>query len=67
MAAIERLLEYFESSERTHLRIAPEDIAEETVGHFAFFRSEYQDRLWPIALAWLQHAELKQGTPGRRI
>lgn len=67
VAAIERLLEYFESSERTHLRIAPEDIAEETVGHFAFFRSEYQNRLWPIALAWLQHAELKQGTPGRRI
>jgi predicted alpha/beta hydrolase len=53
--AIERLLSYFASSERTHLRIAPDDIGEKQVGHFAFFRSEYEDRLWPIALAWLKH------------
>ncbi|WP_046385010.1 alpha/beta fold hydrolase [Pseudomonas veronii] len=65
--AIERLLSYFASSERTHLRIAPDDIGETQVGHFAFFRSEYEDRLWPIALAWLKHGALTPGTPGRRI
>ena len=67
VAAIERLLSYFDSSERTHLRIAPQDIGETAVGHFAFFRSDYQDRLWPIALKWLQHGALAQGTPGQRV
>ncbi|WP_395609573.1 alpha/beta fold hydrolase [Pseudomonas sp. B22129] len=67
VAAIERLLGYFNASERTHLRIAPEDIGEKHVGHFAFFRSEYQDRLWPIALAWLQQGALAQDTPGRQV
>ncbi|ARB29654.1 alpha/beta fold hydrolase [Pseudomonas tolaasii] len=67
VAAIERLLGYFNASERTHLRIAPEDIGEKHVGHFAFFRSEYQDRLWPIALAWLQRGALAHDTPGRRV
>ncbi|QOQ74202.1 alpha/beta fold hydrolase [Pseudomonas poae] len=67
VAAIERLLSYFEGSACTHLRIAPEEIGEKAVGHFAFFRSEYQDRLWPIALAWLQQGELAHGTPGQRI
>jgi predicted alpha/beta hydrolase len=67
VAAIERLLSYFHNSERTHLRIAPEDIGEKTVGHFAFFRSEYQDRLWPIALCWLRKGELAIDTPGQQI
>lgn len=66
-AAIERLLKYFTGSERTHLRIAPQDIGEKTVGHFAFFRSPYQDRLWPIALQWLQSGELAAATPGHRV
>jgi predicted alpha/beta hydrolase len=65
--AIERLLNYFDRSERTHLRIAPGDIGETQVGHFAFFRSEYEDRLWPIALAWLKQGELTPGTPGQRM
>jgi predicted alpha/beta hydrolase len=65
--AIERLLGYFTGSHRTHLRIHPEDIGEEEVGHFAFFRSPYQATLWPIALAWLQNGELAPDTPGRRV
>ena len=64
VAAIERLLSYFDHSERTHLRIAPEDIGEKQVGHFAFFRSEYQHRLWPVALAWLQNGQLTADTLG---
>lgn len=65
--AIERLLTYFTGSTNTHLRIAPEDIGEKEVGHFAFFRSAYQATLWPIALAWLQSGELVPGTPGRTV
>jgi predicted alpha/beta hydrolase len=65
--AIERLLGYFTGSTNSHLRIHPEDIGEEEVGHFAFFRSAYQATLWPIALAWLQNGELAPDTPGRRV
>jgi len=65
--AIERLLDYFTGSTNSHLRIHPEDIGEEEVGHFAFFRSPYQATLWPIALAWLQNGELAPDTPGRRV
>ncbi|WP_223616509.1 alpha/beta fold hydrolase [Pseudomonas sp. BF-B-30] len=65
--AIERLLGYFTGSTNSHLRIRPEDIGEEEVGHFAFFRSAYQATLWPIALAWLQNGELVPGTPGRTV
>lgn len=65
--AIERLLGYFTGSKNTHLRIAPEDIGEQEVGHFAFFRSAYQATLWPIALSWLQNGELAPDTPGRTV
>lgn len=67
IAAIERLLAYFINSTNTHLRIAPEDIGEQEVGHFAFFRSAYQATLWPIALTWLQNGKLAPGTPGQTL
>lgn len=67
ISAIERLLGYFKASSNTHLRIAPEDIGEVEVGHFAFFRSPYQATLWPIALSWLQNGELHPDTPGRLV
>lgn len=63
--AIERLLAYFEAGDCHHRRLTPKDIGEQQVGHFAFFRSHYQARLWPLALAWLQHAELPADAPGR--
>ncbi|QXI28870.1 alpha/beta hydrolase family protein [Pseudomonas vanderleydeniana] len=64
-AAIERLLCYFTGSERSHLRIEPEDIGETEVGHFAFFHSRFQEKLWPIALQWLRKAELTGELPGQ--
>ncbi|QBX39335.1 alpha/beta fold hydrolase [Pseudomonas fluorescens] len=65
--AIERLLGYFSHAHKTHLRIEPQDIGEQQVGHFAFFRSAYQATLWPIALTWLQTGELAPDTPGRPV
>lgn len=62
--AVERLLGYFENAAKTHLRIEPQDIGEQQVGHFAFFRSAYQATLWPIALTWLQTGALAPDTPG---
>ena len=67
IAAIERLLNYFSHAPKTHLRIDPQDIGEQQVGHFAFFRSAYQATLWPIALTWLQTGELAPDTPGRPV
>ena len=65
--AIERLLDYFSNAGKTHLRIEPQDIGEQQVGHFAFFRSAYQATLWPIALTWLQTGTLAPDTPGRQV
>jgi len=65
--AIERLLGYFCNAAKTHLTIEPQDIAEQQVGHFAFFRSAYQATLWPIALTWLQTGALAPDTPGRQV
>ncbi|MBH3427176.1 alpha/beta fold hydrolase [Pseudomonas alkylphenolica] len=65
VAAIERLLGYFEGSSRSHLRIAPADIEVAQIGHFAFFHNRFQKRLWPIALHWLQQGQLADNTPGR--
>lgn len=67
VAAIERLLAYFSNSPRTHLRIAPQDIGETEVGHFAFFHSRFDTRLWPIILGWLRHGELDRSSPGRLV
>lgn len=65
VAATERLLSHFSTSPRTHLRIAPQEIGEAAIGHFAFFHSRFQDSLWPIALQWLRQGELAAGMPGR--
>ena len=65
--AIERLLGYFSNAAKTHLRIEPQEIGEQQVGHFAFFRSAYQATLWPIALTWLQTGALAPDTPGRQV
>ncbi|MGE1092550.1 alpha/beta hydrolase family protein [Pseudomonas zeae] len=67
LPAIERLLDYLSNATKTHLRIEPQDIGEQQVGHFAFFRSAYQATLWPIALTWLQTGALAPDTPGRQV
>lgn len=62
--AIERLLGYFAGAPRTHLRIAPAQIGVEEIGHFAFFHSRFEARLWPLALRWLRTGSLGPQTPG---
>ncbi len=58
IAAIERLLAYYANSARTHVRIAPEDIGQTEIGHFAFFHDRFRTSLWPVALAWLQSGRI---------
>ena len=65
--AIERLLAYFSRSDRTHLRISPQSIAEPTIGHFGFFDSRYEQKLWQIPLEWLRSGKLSADSPGELI
>ena len=65
--AVERLLRYFTGSALTHLRIAPTQIGQPAIGHFAFFHSRFEDSLWPIALAWLKSGALRTDGPGNVV
>lgn len=47
IAAIERLLNYFSHAPNTHLRIDPQDIGEQQVGHFAFFAAHTKPHYGP--------------------
>lgn len=54
VAAIERLLKYFTGSSTMHLRISPEQVGANAIGHFAFFNDRFEQSLWPIAGDWLE-------------
>jgi predicted alpha/beta hydrolase len=62
--AVERLLAYFTHSPRTHLRISPQSIGEPAIGHFAFFHSRFEEKLWQIPLEWLRIGQLSANCPG---
>ena len=64
-AALDRLLRYYSASRRSHLRLSPGDVGQDSIGHFAFFHERFRDTLWPYALAWLRHAALPEGAAGR--
>jgi predicted alpha/beta hydrolase len=64
VSAIERLLAYFAASRRTHLRISPQSIGEPSIGHFAFFHSRFERKLWHIPLEWLSSGRIPAGCPG---
>lgn len=58
VAATERLLTYYENADRHFLRLDPLTVQETTIGHFAFFHSRFENKLWPIALQWFRDGEL---------
>ncbi|WP_019937353.1 alpha/beta fold hydrolase [Bordetella sp. FB-8] len=57
MPAIERLLRYF-SGRVLHLRLPPQAVGADAIGHFAFFHSRFEASLWPIPLHWLATGEV---------
>ena len=67
VAATERTLSHFTGSPRTHLRIAPADIGEPAIGHFAFFHTRFAHSLWSVPLAWLSAGRLPPAHPGRIV
>lgn len=60
VAATERALRYFPCAPRTHVRIAPETIGHNAIGHFGFFHDRFRDSLWRDALRWLKTGELSR-------
>ncbi|MEX3628921.1 MAG: alpha/beta fold hydrolase [Burkholderia sp.] len=67
IAAIERLLRYFTHSRVTHLRLTPALAGETEIGHFAFFHSRFEAKLWPLVLEWLKCGRLAAEVPGRIV
>lgn len=65
--AIERLLSYYTGSARTHLRISPVSIGEPSIGHFPFFNSRFEEKLWHIPLKWLRSGNVDPDWPGEII
>jgi len=59
--AVNRLLSYFANSPRTVIEISPESIAEPAIGHFGFFNSRYEQKLWRIPLEWLKFGRMPEG------
>jgi predicted alpha/beta hydrolase len=47
------LARQFTAADRSIVRITREQIGGRPVGHIGFFRSEFRDALWPLALDWL--------------
>jgi len=35
-------------------RIAPRDVGAPGIGHFGFFRSQFESTLWPLVPQWLR-------------
>jgi predicted alpha/beta hydrolase len=67
VAAVERLLAYFTQSEKQHLRISPQSISTQSIGHFHFFHARFQDQLWHIPLQWLLNGHLPDRCPGTLV
>ncbi|MBK7416761.1 MAG: hypothetical protein IPJ38_18310 [Dechloromonas sp.] len=63
--AINRLLDYFKNSQATHLRVAPNMLGLNKIGHFAFFNKRFKDSLWCIPLIWLRDGRIDEDAPGR--
>jgi predicted alpha/beta hydrolase len=56
--AVQRLLRHYRGSEATHLHLPPAAVGEKQIGHFAFFHSRFEQKLWSIPLQWLRDGHL---------
>ena len=53
MRNTESLHSFYAAAQPELRRIAPEDIGERRIGHFGFFRSRFQTKLWPQVARFL--------------
>ncbi len=59
--AIEALLKHYTAADIHRLWLTPE-MAGQPVGHLGFFRSRFQEALWPPVIEWLLNATPIEGT-----
>jgi predicted alpha/beta hydrolase len=58
--AVEQLMGFFNNLKWTHLHIKPEEIAQNEIGHFGFFRKSMTTSLWFDVVNWTnRQLELK--------
>jgi predicted alpha/beta hydrolase len=50
----EALHRFYANAPIEHRRFAPIDTDAERIGHFGFFRPEFQHNLWPLAAQWME-------------
>jgi predicted alpha/beta hydrolase len=53
-AAVEALLAKFSGAATDHRRLSPRDLGEPAVGHFGFFKPQFERSLWQESLAFFQ-------------
>jgi predicted alpha/beta hydrolase len=51
--AVDALLDLMTGADIEHMRLSPDDLGVERLGHFGFFRKAHADLLWRDALAYL--------------
>jgi predicted alpha/beta hydrolase len=52
-AAVDWMAEQFAGAERVRRHVSPAEIGTRSIGHFRFFRPEFEPTLWHEALRWL--------------
>jgi len=50
---IESIHGFYAGAPKTMKRIAPQDVHEKRIGHFGFFRKNFEPTLWPQVTTWL--------------
>lgn len=50
---IESIHGFYAGAPKTMKRIAPQDVHEKRIGHFGFFRKNFEPTLWPQVSTWL--------------
>jgi predicted alpha/beta hydrolase len=58
-AAVEDLMQFYPNLKWNHLHLRPEDVLQQKVGHFGFFKNFMQSTMWREAVNWI-NATLEQ-------
>jgi predicted alpha/beta hydrolase len=59
--AVDGLLSYYESADRDHRHLRPQDINVRRIGHFGFFREQFRQTLWRETAEWLKFTAANSG------
>lgn len=55
-SAVDRVVELFSNADKYYEVVKPSDYSVQSVGHFGFFRKEFEDKLWPKTVEWYTKA-----------